>query len=368
MIARGDEILELPRIPTGSLSLDVETGGGVPIGRITSFVGEWSSGKTTVTLKIAGNFQKLWPEKDIYWIDAEGVFDPKWARTLGLDAKKIFVVRPDYGEQAYNIALEAMKEGAGLVVIDSISALASKAEVEGDMDKVHVAPMAKINGLFLKKITGIREGDDIPPTLIYLNQLRQNVGGYGPPLYEPGGEALNFYPSLKVLLKKGDMFDGEKTFKSNSAIEEGDEPKAQVIKFFTEKNKTAPFKRRGYFWFYFDHLDSFRAKGTYDRLDEVIRYTQKYGVVQRRGSIYDLINPKTGEVKQFKGVNALAAYIRANSDTQAWVEDVVTKRVLEDMTDAAPEEVESIQREESVALRAVGEDDEAKGADSSKAV
>src|SRR3954470_2089328 len=85
IIARGDEILDLPRIPTGSLSLDVETGGGIPRGRITSLVGPWSSGKTSAALMIVKEYQRRWPDDDIYWIDAEGVWDPVFAKSFGID-------------------------------------------------------------------------------------------------------------------------------------------------------------------------------------------------------------------------------------------------------------------------------------------
>lgn len=369
IIAKGDEILELPRIPTGSLSLDVETGGGIPRGRITSLVGEWSSGKTTVALRIVSEYQRRWPDEDIYWIDAEGVWDPTWAKTFGIDVPSIYVVRPENAQQAYNIALEAVEEKAGLMVIDSVAALSPKEELENDMDKVTVALMARLNSKFMRKLqTGLSD-DQINTTLIYLNQLRKNVDGYGSPWVEPGGEALNFYPSLKIILKKGEYFDGKKEYKSITANDEGVEVKAQVIKFYTEKNKTAPPKRRGHFWFYFDTLDKIRHKGTYDRLEEVIRYTKKYDIVRQRGSIFDLVNPKTGELRSFKGSNELAKYIRDNANTQQWVEEAVMERVRKEMT--GDEEILETARkvaeiaEPVVRLRTVG-DDEAEGDEGSE--
>lgn len=368
IIAKGDEILELPRIPTGSLSLDVETGGGIPRGRITSLVGEWSSGKTAVALRIVSEYQRRWPDEDIYWFDAEGVWDPGWAKTFGIDVTKIFLVRPEHAQQAYNIALECVEEKAGLLVIDSVAALSPKEELENDMDKVTVALMARLNSKFMRKLqTGLSD-ETIHTTLIYLNQLRKNVDGYGSPWVEPGGEALNFYPSLKIILKKGELFDGKKVYKSVTANDEGVEVKAQVIKFYTEKNKTAPPKRRGHFWFYFDTLDSIRYKGTYDRLEEVIRYTQKYDLVRRRGSIYDLVNPDTGELRSFKGSSELAEYIRNNSDVQAWVEKAVMEQVRKDMVGELPQEVATEDSEGEkpvVRLRTVG-DDEAEGNKSSE--
>lgn len=343
VISRGNEILDILRIPTGSLSLDVETGGGIPVGRITSIVGEWSAAKTSATLKIGAEFQKLWPKKEIVWIDAEGVFDHKWARALGLNPDEVAVVRPEYGEQAYNIALAYIDDGAGLVVIDSLAALSSKKEMESDMDEVTVAAMARVNSKFLRKMNKgfSNDPEDVPPTLIYLNQYRQNVGGYGGGFVEPGGEALTYYPSLKIVLKKGDLFDGKKTYKYIGVNDEGVEVKAQQIKFYTEKNKTAPFKRRGHVWFYFDGLDKYRTKGSYDRLEEAIRLARKYNIVIQRGSAFDLPDPRTGEVTTFRGSGALAEHIRSDDAAREFIESQVLKRVVEDMTDVYPQEEEA---------------------------
>lgn len=343
VIAMGDEILEIERIQTGSLSLDLETGGGVPEERITCIVGKWSSGKTSVTLKIAAQYAIKYPERPIVWIDAEGVWDPLWARRMGLDPTKVFLVRPQYAEQAYDIALKAIDEGAGLIVIDSIAALAAKAEMEGTMEDIQVAAMARINGKFMRKIGNVAKTgtSETGPTLIYLNQYRQNVGGYGAPTVEPGGEAITtFMPSLKIVLSLGELTDGKKVYKSVKADDEGLETKGQKVKFFTEKNKTAPWKRRGHFWFFFDDVPELGIKkGTYDRMDEIIRYTDKYGIVNQRGSAYDLIRPETGELVQtFKGKANVAAFIRENPDVREWVEKAVMSKVLKEMAGDETEE------------------------------
>lgn len=361
VIARGDEILQCTRIPFKSLSLTVETGGGAPRGRITSIVGDWSSGKTAEALGLVAEFQKRWDDK-IFWIDAEGAWDPKWARTNGIQVEKVYVVRPQHAQQAFNIILSAIEESPGcLIVVDSLAALSPKEEVEGSMDDVTVALMARLNSKFLRKLQSSmeEEGSAAPPTLVYINQLRVNVGGYGAPKVEPGGEALQYYPSLKIILRKGDLFDGKKVYKSVTANDEGVEVKAQQIKFYTDKNKTAPFKRRGHYWFYFDTLDSIRRKGTVDRLEEVIRYTQKYEIVKRRGSIYDLVNPNTGELRSFKGSAELANYIRDDVNVQKWVEEEVMKRVVEDMTgvESQEEREETVQEAPVARLRAVDIDE-----------
>lgn len=370
VIARGDEILDIPRCSTGSLSLDAETGGGFPLGRIITVSGDWSSGKTALVLKVAAEFQTRWPDKDIYWIDAEGVWDPRWAKSLGLDPQKVYLVRPEYAEQAYNIALGAIDDGAGFIVVDSVAALSAKSEMEGAMDDIQVAAMAKVNAKFMRKMVGYSDEGKVPPTLVLLNQLSTNIGAYGNPIIELGGKALQFYPSLKITLSKGEVTDGDKIYKYIGVNDEGVEVKGQKIKFYTDKNKTAPWKRRGHFWFFSDGVPHLGIKrGDIDRKDEIARMTLKYGIARQRGSIYDLVHPETKEVLQFKGMKSLKEHIMQNDSVRIWVEAAVLNAVKEDMAgnDTRPEEEREapIQEEQLGKLRAI-RDNEEEGTESSE--
>lgn len=335
IIVTAGDIVQMPRIPTGSLSLDVETGGGIPIGRISTFSGDYSDGKTAVVLKIVAQFQRLWPEKEVVWIDAEGSWDTEWARALGVIVEKITLVYPDYSEQAFDIAQKAVMNDVGLVVIDSMAALSPRNEAESDMETNTVALQARLNKKFMRKTQGALydfNGDNIPPTVILINQLYKNIGGYGPQDREGGGSALEYFPALKVRLRAGKLYP-----ESKSVNDEGVEPKAQAIRFFTEKNKTAPRHRRGHFWFYFDHMDKYRPKGCYDRLEEVIRYGMKLDIIKKRGSVFDIPNPDNGEIITLRGSNALAEYIRDNQDVQTWLE----KQVMEGVNGKGTETVQT---------------------------
>lgn len=330
IIARGDEVLQVPRFDSGSLSLNVELGGGVPEGRVITLAGLESDGKSATALLMLAGCLRKYPHKQALWIDAEGVWDDNWSRTLGIDVDRVYVVRPEYAEQGYQIAIEGLQsDDLCYLGIDSVTAMVPKAEAEGDMEDVQVALQARLHKKFLRKATSFLlnlEREDMP-TIVIINQMTTNIGGYGNPDMEGGGKGLRYVPSVKIVLKKGEMFDGKKFYKYVGANDEGVEVKAQAIKFYVDKNKTAPPKRRGHFWFYFDHLDSIRTKGSVDRLEEIIRYAQKYDIVTQRSSAFDIPDPKTGEVLTFKGSAKLAAYIRENKDVQAWIEKEVLEKV-----------------------------------------
>lgn len=332
IIVRGDEVMVMERFESGSVSLDVELGGGVPEGVIITLAGLESDGKTSTAIKMASGYQKKYQgAKKVLWIDAEGAWGDDWSTALGVNCDDVWVVRPEYAEQGYQIAIDALRnaEDIGLVVIDSVAAMLPKAEAEGEMEDQQVALQARLHKKFLRKAQSHLLGIDnanFKPTIIAINQMTTNIGGYGNPEIEGGGKGLKYYPSIKIHVKKGEVFDGKKTYKYIGVNDEGVEIVAQAIKFYVEKNKTAPPKRRGHFWFYMDDLDSIRRKGSIDRLEEIIRYSIKTGVVQQRTSAYDLPDHKTGEVMTFKGSAKLADYIRANQEVQDWIVEEVLKR------------------------------------------
>lgn len=325
IMAKGSSIVEMPRIPTGSLSLDVETGGGIPVGRISTFSGHFSDGKTSIVLKIVAEYQKKFPEKEVVWIDAEGAWDDNWSRTLGVDADNVYLIHPEYSQQAFDLAEQCITEDVGLLVIDSIAALVPKEEAEATMEDWQIGLAARINNKFVRRTHSSlndKRGNDVPPTVILINQLRQNVGGYGAAETEPGGKGIGFAASIRIKIRRGDLYPKAKSNYDQTVV-----PKAQEIKFFIEKNKTAPPQTRGHVWFYFDSLDQFRPKGCYDRLEEIIRYAKKYDIITQRGPMFDLPDPDTGEANSFKGSSALAEHIRGSLKVQLWIEKEVMRRV-----------------------------------------
>lgn len=327
VMTKGSAVLEIPRIPTGSLSLDVETGGGIPVGRISTISGQYSDGKTSIVLKIVAEYQRKFPNKDVVWIDAEGAWDSNWARTLGVDPDAVHLLHPEYSQQAFDVAEQCITADVGLLVIDSIAALVPKEEAEATMEDWQIGLAARINNKFVRRthssLNDKRE-NEVPPTVILINQLRENVGGYGAAESEPGGKGIGFAASVRIKVRKGELYPKPKSNYDTSVV-----PKAQMIKFYIEKNKTAPPHTRGHMWFYFDTLDELRPKGSYDRLEEIIRYAKKFDIVKQRGSMFDLVNPVTGEVQTFKGSTALAQHIRDTESDRLWIEEAVMRAVIE---------------------------------------
>ena len=196
-----DSTLNVEAISTGSLSLDIALGiGGVPKGRIIEIYGPESSGKTTVALHVAAPAQKAGGAA--VFIDVEHALDPVYAQALGVDIDSLLVSQPDTGEQALEIAEALVRSGAvDVVVVDSVAAMVTKAEIEGEMGDSHVGVQARLMSQALRKLTGaIGKSNCI---VIFINQLREKIGVmYGNPETTPGGRALKFYASVRLDVRR----------------------------------------------------------------------------------------------------------------------------------------------------------------------
>ena len=213
----GDDTgLNIETISTGSISLDIATGvGGIPRGRITEIYGPESSGKTTLTLHIIAEAQKLGGRAA--FIDAEHALDPEYAAKLGVDINELLVSQPDTGEQALEICEMLVRSGAlDVVVIDSVAALVPKAEIQGEMGDSHVGLHARLMSQALRKLAGVINKSNT--CAIFINQLREKVGVmFGNPEVTTGGRALKFYATMRIDvrrvegIKQGDQFIGNRT-------------------------------------------------------------------------------------------------------------------------------------------------------------
>lgn len=219
--------LNVETIPTGSLSLDIALGlGGIPKGRVIEIYGPESSGKTTVTLHMIAEVQKRGGIAG--FIDAEHALDPVYAAAIGVDVDNLYINQPDYGEQGLEIAETMVRSGAmDIVVVDSVAALTPKAELEGDMGDAHVGLQARLMSQALRKLAGAISKSNC--TVVFINQLREKVGViYGNPQVTTGGNALKYYASVRMeirrveQLKQGGEFIGNRT-------------RAKIV-----KNKVAP--------------------------------------------------------------------------------------------------------------------------------
>ena len=195
--------MNVETVPTGSLSLDIALGlGGIPKGRIVEIYGPESSGKTTVTLHMIAEVQKMGGIAG--FIDAEHALDPVYAKNIGVDIDNLYISQPDNGEQALEITETMVRSGAvDVVIVDSVAALVPKAEIDGDMGDSHVGLQARLMSQGLRKLIGIISKTDC--IVIFINQLREKIGvSFGNPETTTGGRALKFYASVRIDIRKGD--------------------------------------------------------------------------------------------------------------------------------------------------------------------
>ncbi|MDH5680759.1 MAG: recombinase RecA [Spirochaetota bacterium] len=225
------EKVQVPFIPTGALTLDVALGiGGVPRGRVVEIYGPESSGKTTLTLQIAANTQKLGGV--VGFVDAEHALDPAYAEKIGVDVDNLYIAQPDYGEQALEIVEALVRSSAvDLIVVDSVAALVPKAEIEGNMGDSHMGLQARLMSQALRKLTGIISRTNT--CIIFINQIRMKIGiTFGSPETTTGGNALKFYSSVRLDIRKVET------------LKKGEDMIGNHVRVKVVKNKMAPpFKK-----------------------------------------------------------------------------------------------------------------------------
>ncbi len=222
----GGRTIDVETISTGSLSLDIALGGGIPKGRIIEVYGPESSGKTTLTLHIVAEVQKAGGVAA--FIDAEHALDPSYAKRIGVDTEKLLVSQPDSGEQALEIVETLVRSNAvDIVVIDSVAALVPQAEIEGDMGDSHMGLQARLMSQALRKLTAIISRSKC--TVVFINQLRMKIGVmFGNPETTTGGNALKFYASVRMDIRR------------TSQIKSAEEVLGNRVRVKVVKNKIAP--------------------------------------------------------------------------------------------------------------------------------
>ena len=270
------QALDVESVSTGSLGLDVALGiGGLPMGRIVEIFGPESSGKTTLTLSVIAQAQKV--GKTCAFIDAEHALDPIYAAKLGVDVKELLVSQPDNGEQALEICDALVRSGAvDVVIVDSVAALTPKAEIEGEMGDSHMGLQARLMSQALRKLTGqIKNANCL---VIFINQIRMKIGVmFGNPETTTGGNALKFYSSVRLDIRRtGSVKDGDEVI--------GNETRVKVV-----KNKlAAPFRQVDFQILYGEGIS---------KAGELIELGVKHKLVEKSGAWYAYNGEKIGQGK-----------------------------------------------------------------------
>ncbi len=302
-------------ISTGSLGLDIALGiGGLPRGRIVEIYGPESSGKTTLTLQVIAQAQKV--GGTAAFVDAEHALDPTYAKKLGVNVDDLLVSQPDTGEQALEIADMLVRSGAvDVVVIDSVAALTPKAEIEGEMGDSHMGLQARLMSQALRKLTAnINRSNTM---VIFINQIRMKIGVmFGSPETTTGGNALKFYASVRLDIRR------------TGAIKRGDEVVGSETRVKVVKNKVAPPFREACFEILYGEGISLEG--------ELIELGVAHGFVEKSGAWYSCEGERIGQ-----GKDNARIYLREHPELARSIEDKVRAKLLIKLASAEPEKLDA---------------------------
>ena len=298
----GDEhaSMKVPSISTGSLELDIALGiGGIPRGRITEIYGPESSGKTTLTLHVIAEAQKL--GGIAAFVDAEHALDPTYAKKLGVNTDELLVSQPDTGEEALEITESLVRSGAiDIIVIDSVAALVPRAEIEGEMGDAHMGLQARLMSQALRKLTAVIAKSKT--SVVFINQIRHKIGVmFGSPETTTGGNALKFYASVRLDIRRVDT------------IKVGEDAVGNRVRVKVVKNKVSPPFRQAEFDIMYDSGIS-RTAGMLD-------LGVKYNIIQKAGTWYSYKDERIGQGRE----NA-KSYLDQHPDSAKEIEEKIKQQ------------------------------------------
>lgn len=324
-----NQTMKVDAIPTGSMGLDLALGiGGVPRGRIVELYGPESSGKTTVALHIIAEAQKQGGE--VAFVDVEHALDPKYAAAVGVDVDNLLVSQPNSGEEALEIMEALVRSGAiDVVVLDSVAALTTKSEIDGNMGDSNVGQLARLMSQAMRKLTPLLSKTNC--VAVFINQIREKIGVmYGNPETTPGGRALKFYSSVIIDVRKGEP------------IKNGTELIGNRTKIKVKKNKVAPpFKEC--------EFDIIFGKGI-SRMGEVLDIAVELDIIKKSGSWFSYDGKKLGQ-----GRDNVKKALEENPEMLKEIEQKVMEN--KDALEAAASTVSSKSKLEEAAENAAGTED-----------
>lgn len=295
-MGEGENHLEVERIPSGSLSLDIALGGGLPRGRIIELYGAEAGGKTTMSLHMIAEVQKR--HGNAGFIDAEHALDPSYARNIGVNMDALYISQPSSGEQALDICEMMVRSGAfDIIVIDSVAALTPQAEIDGEMTDMQVGLLARLMSKAMRKLTAaVSETNCI---VVFINQIREKVGlMFGNPETTTGGRALKFYSSVRLDIRRVESL-------KSSGENIGNRTRVNVV-----KNKVAPpFKKA--------EFDILFGRGI-SKTGEIVDLGTEFDIIEKSGAWYAYNGEKIGQ-----GRDNTKAYLDANPDIRDEIEAAI---------------------------------------------
>lgn len=331
------------KIPFSSPRANYMTYGGIPLGRAIQFFGERNGGKTTTSLDIVANAQKLFkqmaeesgtPAKEVLFIDAENTLDEEWATTLGVNLEELRLLRPQAqsAEDIFQIIIDAVETGElGLIVLDSVGVLLSQSAWEKDMDELTMGGIAKPLTTFTGKITPLLHRHNC--TLIYINQIRDVINAKFPMQSTPGGRALAHSLSLNIKFQKGSFIDST----GNELKTTAENPDGNLVMMSIEKTKVCrPDRRTGFY--------TLNYKIGIDKINDLIDLCMKQGIIEQGGAWYTVNNwiklietgevepalKEDGEIMKFQGRTKLVQYFKDNEELAKQINETLLKLLNED--------------------------------------
>lgn len=321
VITHGLSEFKYQRIPFTSPRMNYCTFGGIPVGKITEFYGEEHGGKTTTALDIVANFQQLYPDKSVLYVDAENTFDVEWAKKIGVDVDSLYILQPksQSAEEIFQVICDSVDTGeAGLWVLDSIGALLSQQELDKSLEDKTYGGIAKPLTLFGKKVEMLMQRHKC--TGIGINQIREDLnstwGGYT----TPGGKAWKHFCSVRMQFSRGKFVDD----KGNELTRSAESPAGNIVMVSMTKNKTCPPTRRtGQYTLSYEY--------GIDYIKDLVDVAIRYDIIDKHGAWFDIVDIETGEIKagKIQGQANVYKLLDENQELLDWLDDLVNKKMQE---------------------------------------